>query len=223
LTASAYRETVTYAQPRALAKPGTATWDKTGTSIGVDDSLVIQPYDVDFNVVTELFHNTSAALLYTANQVIVSTSITVADATSSILLLVTWMKDFYLNATNESSNTLDINLSSIGTFTLALDDELQRSYRDYAAGRTLVYSGLSYITTSTAYTISSDTITGATTSTTMINWTPANRLRSGTYGRLTVKLSNLSNTSIAISVDSAASGWNSTAEDFLNITVIGAD
>jgi hypothetical protein len=221
-TVSAYRETVTYATARALSKPGTATWDKTGTSIGVDDSLVVQPYDVDFNVVTELFHNTSDALSYTANQVIVNTSITVADATSSILLLVTWMKDFYGNAANESSNTLDVNLSSIGTFTVAFDDELERNYKDYAGGRTLLYSGASYITTSAAASISSNIITGGSTSTAVLIWTPANRLRSGTYGRLTIKLSNLANTSIAINVD-ASGGWNSTAEDFLNITVIGAD
>ena len=222
-TVSAYRETITYAVARTLASTGTATWDKTGTAIGVDDSLVVQPYDVDFGVVTELFNTTSDALLYTAQQLVVDTSITVADATSSILLLVTWMKDFYTNSPYESSNTLDINISSIGTFTVAYDAELQRNYKDYAGGRTLMYSGLSFITTSLELTISSTTITGATTSTAVINWQPANRLRSGTYGRLVAKLSNLTNTSVSIKVDAGSTGWNSATEDFLNITVIGAD
>jgi hypothetical protein len=221
-TAYSYRQLQTYALARALARVGGASWDKTGTVIGVDESLVTQPVSVNFDSYRELFNNTSAALSFTANQQIVSTSITVNSVQSSVVLLITWMKDFAGNAAGESSNSLKVTVSSAG-FTIVYDDETQRNYKDVALGRTLMYNELSYIGTSNAATISSTAISGATTGTAALIWYPANRLRSGTYARLTARLTNLSSTAVTITVNAGVAGWTSTIEDFLNITVIGAN
>jgi hypothetical protein len=219
---SAFKQTLTFALPRPLVRFGGATWDKTGTAIGVDESLTVQPDSVNFASYRELFNNTSAALSFTANQLIISTSVTVNSTQSSLLLLITWMKDFAGNATGESSNTLQTTLSSAG-FTIVYDEETQRSYRDVALGRTLMYKDLSYINTSNALTITSTTVSGAATGNAVLIWSPSNRLRSGTYGRLTARLTDLSSTAVTITINAGTAGWTSTSEDFLNITVIGAN
>jgi len=221
-TGYSYKQTQTYALPRPLVRFGGATWDKTGTIIGVDESLTTQPVTVNFASYREIFNNTSAALSFTANQLIRTTSVTVNSAQSSLVLLITWMKDFAGNATGESSNTLKATISSAG-FTINYDAETQRNYKDVALGRTLMYKDLSYISTSNALTISSATVSGATTGNAVLIWSPSNRLRSGTYGRLVATLTNLSSTAVTITINAGTAGWVATAEDFLNITVIGAN
>lgn len=236
--ANAYKRTREYGanNERALARPGTATFDRTGANVTADESLIVQGNNVDFTKYRELF-NSTGALVYAESDVILQTSITVqatndlnaTSTLSSYLLLITWMKDMTENAGNELSNHLtvvvDPNVSSIFT---VFDDsaELQRNSKDIALGRTLMYADTFYVQSS-SWTVE----TGLSQQ--IRQWNPENENRAGTYSRLAIRFGGVYTTSSATTAEVVIAIlpglgfqnylWESTSSDFLNITVIGAD
>lgn len=216
--ATSFRRVKGFAPPRALGRPGGASFDKAGANIKNDETLIVQYANVDYTQIRELYHSTSNLTLGTSNTLL-STSISVT-AGSSVLLLVTWTKDLAESA-NEVLNKLNIVVSSTGTFVVGFDPEVQRNNKDIAQGRTQLYSGSVYLHSSNS--ISSTTVShGDVTSSASWIWVPYNINRSGTYSRFTVLISSSESTSISINVGTDLTGsWQSLASDFLNISVIG--
>jgi hypothetical protein len=216
--ATSFRRVKGFAPPRALGRPGGASFDKAGANINNDETLIVQDANVDYTQIRELYHSTSNLTLGTSNTLL-STSISVTTG-SSVLLLVTWTKDL-ADSADEVLNRLNIAVSSAGTFTVGFDPEVQRNHKDIAQGRTQLYSGSVYLNSSNS--ISSNTVShGDTTSSASWIWVPYNVKRSGTYSRFTVLLSSSQSTSISINVGTDLTGsWQSLASDFLNISVIG--
>lgn len=220
-SAISYRYRRDYPLPRAIAPPTSASFDKIGSTIGVDDSLITQGNNVDFTNFRTLYHNSSYALTLTANTVVLSTSLSVT-AGSSLVLLVTWMKDFADNAT-EGNNRFTVSVSSAGTFLVSFDNEIQQNYKDVAIGQTLLYSNTFYVHSSNTISSTNVVNSGATTSQVVWTWIPFNINRSGVYSRLSARFDSRADSSINISVSVPASyQWNSTSSDFVNITVLGA-
>ena len=209
-----------YPLPRTIAASDSASFDKAGTNIGVDETLVTQGRSVDFTAYRTLYHNSSYGLSLAANAIIISTSVSVT-AGSSIVLLVTWMKDFTNNAV-EANNRLAISVSSSGTFGVYYDDEVQRNYRDVSLGQTLLYSNTFYVNSSNSITNTNVASNGATTSVASWTWIPYAINRSGVYSRFSSRFEALTDTSINVSVSVPAGyQWNSTTSDFVNITILG--
>jgi len=210
-----------YPLPRSIAPPTSASFDKIGSTIGVDDSLVTQGNNVDFTNFRTLYHSSSYTLTLTANTVVLSTSIAV-NAASSLVLLVTWMKDFADNAA-EGNNRFTVSVSSAGTFLVSFDNEIQQNYKDVAVGQTLLYSNTFYVHSSNTISSTNVVNSGDTTSQVVWNWIPFNINRSGVYSRLSARFDSRADSSINISVSVPAGyQWNSTTSDFVNITVLGA-
>ena len=216
--ATSFRRVKGFAPPRALGRPGGASFDKAGANINNDETLIVQDANVDYTQIRELYHSTSNLTLGTSNTLL-STSISVTTG-SSVLLLVTWTKDL-ADSADEVLNQLTIAVSSAGTFVVGFDPEVQRNHKDIAQGRTQLYSGSVYLNSSNS--ISSNTVShGDTTSSASWIWIPYNIKRSGTYSRFTVLISSSESTSISINVGTDLTGsWQSLASDFLNISVIG--
>lgn len=209
-----------YPLPRTIAASDSASFDKAGTNIGVDETMVTQGRGVDFTAYRTLYHNSSYGLSLAANDIVISTSVSVT-AGSSIVLLVTWMKDFTNNAV-EANNRLAISVSSSGTFDVYYDDEVQRNYREVSLGQTLLYSNTFYVNSSNSITSTNVVSNGATTSVASWTWIPYAINRSGVYSRFSSRFEALTNTSINVSVSVPASyQWNSTTSDFVNITILG--
>jgi hypothetical protein len=216
--ATSFRRVKGFAPPRALGRPGGASFDKAGANVNNDETLIVQDANVDYTQIRELYHSTSNLTLGTSTTLL-STSISVTTG-SSVLLLVTWTKDL-ADSADEVLNQLTITVSSAGTFTVGFDAEVQRNHKDIAQGRTQLYSGSVYLNSSNS--ISSNTVShGDTTSSASWIWVPYNVKRSGTYSRFTVLISSSQSTSISIDVGTDLTGsWQSLAGDFLNISVIG--
>lgn len=209
-----------YPLPRVIGAPDSASFDKAGSTIGVDDTLITQGNSVDFTNFRTLYHSSSYTLSLTANTVIVSTSITV-NATGNAVLLVTWMKDFTANAA-EGNNRLHITVSSSGTFQTLFDNEIQQNYKEVSIGQTLLYANTFYVNSSNSISSVNAVVNGATTSTATWNWIPFNINRSGVYSRFSTRLEAFADTSLTISVQVPAGyQWESTTSDFVNITVVG--
>jgi len=217
-TATSFRRIRGFEPPRALGRPGGASFDKAGATISNDESLIVQDANVDYTQIRELYHTTSNLTLGTSTTLL-STSISVA-AGSSVLLLVTWTKDL-ADSADEVLNQLTIAVSSTGTFVVGFDDEVQRNHKDIAQGRTQLYRGSVYLNSSNS--ISSNTVShGDVTSTASWIWVPYNVKRSGTFSRFTLLISSSQSTSISIDIGTGLTGsWQSLASDFLNISVIG--
>jgi len=219
----AFRRVRTGATGRQLVNPGGASFDKFGANITNDDTLVVQDPNVDFALVRELYHTTSVLALGSST-LILNTSISLSTG-SSVILLVTWIKDLNIDVSTETYNALNITASSTGTFIANFSDEIQRNHRDIAVGRSLMYSKSVYLTSSNSITSTNVVAHGDTTGTAVWNWTPSNIARPGTYSRFSAVLSSSSATSMTIYVKVAgdvSSTWNTGSLDFLNITVIGA-
>jgi hypothetical protein len=210
-----------YPLPRVIGAPDSASFDKAGSIIGVDDSLVTQGNSVDFTTFRTLYHSSSYSLSLAANDIVVSTSITVTSG-SSVVLLVTWMKDFTFNS-QEGNNRFRVSVSSAGTFRVLYDNEIQQNYKDVAVGQTLLYSNTFYVHSSNTISSTNVVNSGDTTSEVVWTWIPFNANRSGVYDRLSARFESRADSSINISVSVPAGyQWNSTTSDFVNITVLGA-
>jgi len=210
-----------YPLPRVIGAPDSASFDKAGSIIGVDDSLVTQGNDVDFTTFRTLYHSSSYTLTLTANTVVLSTSIAV-NAASSLVLLLTWMKDFTFNS-QEGNNRFTVSVSSAGTFRVLYDNEIQQNYKDVAVGQTLLYSNTFYVHSSNTISSTNVVNSGDTTSQVVWTWIPFNANRSGVYDRLSARFESRGDSSVNISVSVPAGyQWNSTTSDFVNITVLGA-
>lgn len=218
-TATSFRRTRGFAPPRALGRPGGATFDKVGGSITNDESLIVQDPRIDYTKVLELYHNSSNLTLGTST-VLLSTSVAVA-AGSSILLMVTWTKDL-ADSADEVLNQLRISVSSAGTFVTRFDDEVQRNHKDIAVAQSQLYRGSVYLNSSNSVSSITGVISGDTVSSITWLWTPYNVKRSGTYSRLSAVVDSSTVTSLSITVETGSTEtWQSLATDFLNITVIG--
>jgi hypothetical protein len=221
-TGEAFKRVSVGATGRQLANPGGASFDKFGANITNDDTLVVQDVGVNYALVRELYHNTSALTL-ASSSVIRNTSISLS-AGSSVILLVTWIKDLNVDISIETYNALNITVSSTGTFIANFNDETQRNHRDIAVGRSLMYAKSVYLNSSNSITSTNVVSHGDTTGTAVWNWTPSNIGRPGAYSRFSAVLGSSSATSMTIYVkvaDSVSSTWNTGSLDFLNITVIG--
>lgn len=209
------------ADPRSTILVGGPSFDKTGAIIVVDDALVAQGNQVDFNQSTELYHSTSNLTL-SANTVLFTYTTSVTNLNSSVVLLVTWVKDLFNNAT-EDNNALLVSVSSNGAFTTIFDSEIQRNYKDSAPRRSLMYANLVYLHSSNSITGLSGLDSGSSVTQASWVWTPYNKNRAGSYSRLSCRIQNITDTSLTFTV--AVSGntatWNSLDTDFLNVTVIG--
>jgi hypothetical protein len=222
-TGESFRRVRVGATGRQLVNPGGASFDKFGANITNDDTLVVQDPNVDFALVRELYHNTSVLALGSST-LILNTSISLSTG-SSVILLVTWIKDLNIDVSTETYNALNITASSTGTFIANFNDEVQRNHRDIAVGRSLMYSKSVYLTSSNSIISTNVVAHGDTTGTAVWNWTPSNMGRPGTYSRFSAVLSSSSATSMTVYVKVAgdvSSTWNTGSLDFLNITVIGA-
>jgi hypothetical protein len=220
LAAISYQYRRDYPLPRTIAPPSSASFDKIGSTIGVDDSLVTQGNNVDFTQFRTLYHNSSYTLTLTANTVVLSTSLSVTSG-SSLVFLLTWMKDFTDNAA-EGNNRFTVSVSSAGTFRVLYDNEIQQNYKDVAIGQTLLYSNTFYVHSSNTISSTNVVNSGDTTSQVVWTWIPYNINRSGVYDRLSARFESRADSSINISVTVPAGyQWNSTTSDFVNITVLG--
>jgi hypothetical protein len=176
---------------------------------------------VDFTTFRTLYHSSSYTLSLVANDVVLSTSIAV-NAASSLVLLLTWMKDFSFNS-QEGNNRFTVSVSSAGTFRVLYDNEIQQNYKDVAVGQTLLYSNTFYVHSSNTISSTNVVNSGDTTSQVVWTWIPFNANRSGVYDRLSARFESRGDSSVNISVSVPAGyQWNSTTSDFVNITVLGA-
>jgi hypothetical protein len=217
--ATSFRRVKGFAPPRALGRPGGASFDKAGASVTLDESLVVQDPSVDYTQILELYHN-SSSLVLGSSTVLLSTSVNIT-ASSSIVLLVSWTKDL-ADSADEVLNQLRITVSSTGTFVAKFDDEVQRNHKDIALGRTQLYSGAIYLNSSNSISSVTGVLSGDEVSSVTWLWAPYNVKRSGTYSRLTALIDSSTVTSISITVETGATeSWQSLSEDFLNISVIG--
>jgi hypothetical protein len=218
-TATSFRRTRGFAPPRALGRPGGATFDKVGGSITNDESLIVQDPNIDYTQIKELYHNSSNLTLGTSTTLL-STSVSIG-AGSSILLMVTWTKDL-ADSADEVLNQLQVTVSSAGTFVAKFDDETQRNHKDIAVAQSQLYRGSVYLNSSNSISSVTGVISGDTVSSVTWLWTPYNVKRAGTYSRLSAIVDSSTETSISITVETGPTEtWQSLATDFLNITVIG--
>lgn len=218
-TATSFRRTRGFAPPRALGRPGGATFDKVGGSITNDESLIVEDPSIDYTQIKELYHNSSNLTLGTSTTLL-STSVSIG-AGSSILLMITWTKDL-ADSADEVLNQLLITVSSAGTFVAKFDDETQRNHKDIAVAQSQLYRGSVYLNSSNSISSVTGVISGDTVSSVTWLWTPYNVKRSGTFSRLSAAVDSSTVTSISITVETGATEtWQSLATDFLNITVIG--
>jgi hypothetical protein len=217
--ANSFRRTRGFAPPRALGRPGSATFDKSGARVVNDETLIVEDSNIDYTKIQELYHNSSNLTLSTST-VLLSTSVTVTSG-SSILLMVTWTKDLAGN-TEEALNQLRVTVSSAGTFVAKFNDEIQRNHKDIAVAQTQLYRDSVYLTSSNSISSVTGVVHGDTVSSITWIWSPYIVNRSGTYSRLSAVLDSSTVTSISITVETGVTEtWQSLATDFLNITVIG--
>lgn len=209
------------ATPRTTILVDGPSFDKTGATIGVDETLIAAGNNVDLNVNTELYHNTSNLTL-SANTQLFTFSTSIANVASSFVLLVTWVKDFAANAA-EDNNALQITVSSTATFTTVFDAETQRNYKDIAVNRSLLYPKSPYLQSSNSIAGLSGLGSGSSVASASWVWIPYNKLRAGSYSRFTCRFDNINSSSFTFTV--AVSGntatWNSLDTDYLNVTVVG--
>lgn len=223
-----------YGEQRQETRAEGPSFDKINPSVAVKPEIITAGRGVDFNTVNELYRNTSSMSL-TAGTVLASftTSIT---ALSSLLLLVTWVKDATGNAVNELANNLyvEITAETPDTVTLGSDqpinitDETQRNYQHVALGSSQLYKDLIYYVSSNTLTtaVSSSTV-GATSVTTVRNmiFRPFNAERAQSYSRFSALLqgsSELTAETVTVSISvSSDSVFAATDTDFLTIHSIG--
>ena len=218
-SAISFRRVRGFAPPRALGRPGGASFDKAGANVSVDESLVVQDPKLDYTQIKELYHNSSNLTLGTSTTLL-STSVNIT-AGSSILFLITWTKDL-ADSADEVLNALRVTVSSAGTFVAKFDNEIQRNHQDIALGQTQLYSGSIYLNSSNSISSITGVVHGDTTSSAVWLWTPYNVKRAGTYSRFTLLIDSSTVTSINVVVDTGPTqSWQSLASDFLNISVIG--
>lgn len=218
-SAISFRRVRGFAPPRALGRPGGASFDKAGANVSVDESLVVQDPNLDYTQIKELYHNSSNLTLGTSTTLL-STSVNIT-AGSSILFLITWTKDL-ADSADEVLNALRVTVSSAGTFVAKFDNEIQRNHQDIALGQTQLYSGSIYLNSSNSISSITGVVHGDTTSSAVWLWTPYNVKRAGTYSRFTLLIDSSTVTSINVVVDTGPTqSWQSLASDFLNISVIG--
>ena len=200
--------------------PGGATWDKAGAGVAVDEQIVLDGYGVDTSVVTQLFHTTSN-VTYTTSTALASG--TIYDATS-VLIVLTWMKDFVGNAAGELQNALVLSLSSTASLSVAWDGQTQLGYRYLSLGNTLLYPDMVYYESSSSLNSITGYSTSETTTSSPISWMfkPANANRAGSFSRATFRVTvvGVGVIDYGLSV-SSNSVFNALATDHLNLTVVG--
>jgi len=209
------------ADPRTTIVTGGPSFDKTGANVGVDENLTAEGNNVNFTLSTELFHNTSNLTL-SAGTVLYTVSGDIVNPASSLILLITWTKDFGGNAT-EDNNALKITVSSTAAFTTVFDAETQRNYKDIAVNRTLMYPNLSYLHSSNSITGLAGLDSGSSVTVADWIWIPYNKNRAGSYSRFACRFQNINSSSFTftIAVSGNTATWNSLDTDFLNATVVG--
>ncbi len=224
----------TYGEQRQETIAEGPSFDKVNPSVALKQQIVTAGNGVNFDVVNERYRSTSSMSL-SAGTVLASftTSIT---ALSSMLLLVTWVKDATGNAVNELANNLyvEITAQTPNSVTLLdrrpinISDETQRNYQNIALGSSQLYKDLIYyVSSNTLTTAVSSSAVGATSVTTIRNtiFRPFNAERAQSYSRFSALLqgnSELTAETITVSVSvSSDSIFAATNTDFLTIHTIG--
>lgn len=209
------------ASPRTTIFTDGPSFDKTGATIGVDEQIIAEGNNVNFTLNTELYHNTSTLSLGSGT-VLHTVSGDIVNPNSSLILLITWMKD-YTNNADEANNALQITVSSTGAFTTIFDAETQRVYKDIAVNRTLLYTKLTYLHSSNTITGLNNLDSGSSVTEASWVWDPYNKNRAGSYSRFACRFENINSSSFTftIAVSGNTAVWNSLDSDFLNVTVIG--
>lgn len=223
-----------YGEQRQETIPEGPSFDKVNPNVAVKQQIVATGNGVDFSVVNERYRSTSSMSL-AAGTVLASftTSIT---ALSSLLLLVTWVKDATGNATNELANNLYVEITAetpnsvtlINQRPINISDETQRNYQHVALGSSQLYKDLIYyVSSNTLTTAVSSSVVGATSVTTTRKtiFRPFNAERAQSYSRFSALLqgnSALTAETITVSVSvSSDSIFAATDTDFLTIHTIG--
>jgi hypothetical protein len=167
-----------------------ATFDKTQrtASVGLDQTFTGWSRDTNSSLVTTRLVLGSSNL--TANTLLTSfTTTALSRNVSSMVLVMTWMKNSAGNAVSESSNAVVISFSSNSTIVPRFDAELQRNFTEVSLGRSLEYQNLIYISSSNS--ISANITSGQPVTSNITNsrivFRPANYNRGLTYDRLTIK------------------------------------
>lgn len=209
------------ADPRTTIVTGGPSFDKTGAVVGAEEQLTAAGNNVNFALNTELFHNTSNLTL-SAGTVLYTVSGDIINPASSLILLITWTKDFGGNAV-EDDNALQITVSSTGAFTTIFDAETQRNYKDIAVNRTLMYPNLAYLHSSNSIAGLADLDSGSSVTVADWVWVPHNKNRAGSYSRFACRFENINSSSFTftIAVSGNTATWNTLNTDFLNATVVG--
>lgn len=170
------------------------SFDKSLRYVNQDSQIISWRTDLNSSNVVGRYLAVSSAL--TAGTLLTSFSVSVQTDVSSVLLLITWMKNSQgNNAKRESGNAVVLSFSSAGVIIPQFDDETGLKYRRVALGRTLEYNNLIYIHSSNSVVgnINSGDFTSTTSS--KIVFKPYNWERGQTYDRMAV-LFTIPNTSI---------------------------
>jgi hypothetical protein len=202
---------------------GGPTFDKIGTGVANVNQMIAMPTNVNSSVVN-IAYITSVATL-TAPYTLYSTSYAKVSAATSVLLVITSVKDpLPTNATNEAGNRLYISISSNTTaITVKYSEETQRNYKSLAAA--LPYAKLIYYHDNTVLTAdSSYSQTVSSTAARGFVFNPLNENKSQSYSRIVFEIDcdSTAETTLNYSVSvSSSATFNSVDGDFLSVAVIG--
>jgi hypothetical protein len=212
---------------------GGPTFDKLLSTVGLDEQLIAWPLDVNTSIAITRYIAVSSNL--TANTYLTSFTtqtlnyngaLSTATSIGSTILIANWAKNSQgNNAAGESSNAIEISISSDATVVLYFDNETQRNYEHIALNDSQPYNNLIYFHSSNS--IQTDLVSGLPLSSNLYTGTvgkiifkPYNWERGVTYDRLSMRMAidqsqqlNTSLTETFSTADITASGliasWSS--------------
>jgi hypothetical protein len=171
-----------------------ASFDKLLRSVAQDSQIISWSRNINSSVFVTRHVAVSSVLV--SNTRLTSFSTNIQLDTTSVILLVTWMKNSTgNNAQGESANTVVITFSSNSVIIPYFDNEEQRKNERIALGRSLEYNRLFYTDSSNSITnnavivsgvpLSAATVSAATWG--RIRFKPFNWERGNTYDRVAIR------------------------------------
>lgn len=212
---------------------GGPSFDKLLSTVAVDEQLIAWPLDVNTSIAITRYISVSSNLTastyltsFTTQTLTYNGPLTTATSIGSTILIANWAKNSRgNNAAGESSNAIEISISSDATVVLYFDDETQRNYEHIALNDSQPYNKLIYFHSSNS--IQTNLVSGLPLSSNLYTGTvgkivfkPYNWERGVTYDRLSMRIAvdqsqqlNTSLTETFSTVDITATGliasWSS--------------